>query len=94
VSGLWENKIQKIIYDYLTKAGPVEVDPKTPDKLVDLRCGYHRPLGHSSKSDLYDVLGYVDKDAEKWYASWKRDQNKVKVRDTIQNVDIYNGLFD
>jgi hypothetical protein len=93
--------MQKIIYDYITNSGPIEVD-KT-GKLVDRHSGlnpsnygYHPRLGHTSKSTLYDILGYVDKDTEKWYASWKRDREsgKVAVRDNIQNIDIYNGLYD
>ena len=95
IDGIWENKMQKIIYDYLVNAGPMEavkVDDKT--QLVDKRRGYHPRLGHTSKSALYDVLGYIDKDAEKWYASWTERDGKATVNDSIQNVDIYNGLYD
>lgn len=116
IEGLWENKIQKITYDYITNAGPVEtiaistqrsdtanfgkvINPKTYTGtfkyvLVDKRRGYHPRLGHTSKSTLYDVLGYIDRDAEKWYSSWMVDNSKAIVRDSIQNVDIYEGLFD
>lgn len=96
IDGLWEDKMRPIIYDYLTNSGPVEVI-KTDDnqvKLVDRRRGHHPRLGHTSKSTLYDVLGYIDKDAEKWYASWTEANGKAKIQDSIQNVDIYNGLYD
>ena len=76
----------------MLNAGPVVVN--ADGLLEDKRTGYHRGLGHSSKSLLYDVLGYVDKEAEKWYSSWKKEGTGLKVRDSIQNVDIYNGLFD
>lgn len=95
IDGLWESKMQKIIYDYLINSGPIEA---TADgKLVDRRRGYFKRLGKTSKSTLYDVLGYIDKDAEKWYASWQIEEcreNGIKkykagVQDNIQNVDIY-----
>ncbi len=86
IDGLWENKMQKIIYDYLINSGPVEIDKE--GKLKDTRQGYHRTLGHKSKSNLFDILGYVDKDAEKWYASWTK-ANDIQIKNTIQNVDIY-----
>jgi hypothetical protein len=42
-----------------------------------------------------DLTGYIDKDAEKWYANWKiSDKNKAIAQDTISNVDIYDGLYD
>ena len=99
IDGVWEDKMQKIIYDYIMSSGPVEAVKATEGtegraKLVDNRLGYHPSLGHTSKSSLYDVLGYVDKDAEKWYASWKLENNAAKVQASIQNVDIYNGLYD
>jgi hypothetical protein len=98
IDGIWEDKMQKIVYDYMMNTGPIEV---VNNKLTDKRVGYHPRLGHTSKSMLYDNLGYIDKEAEKWYSSWKieKDKNKIrndeaKIRDNIQNVDIYNGLFD
>lgn len=135
VSGLWENKMQKIIYDYIMSAGPVvkvntsELDVqnttdttqkekfvvhlKTSTKhekallvnkplkekhelVIDRRTGRHKKIGHAAKSTLYDVLGYVDKEAEKWYASWQVPESGTDavVKDSIQNVDIYDGLFD
>jgi hypothetical protein len=95
INGIWENKMQKIIYDYMMNAGPIETT-KVNDRiqLIDKRRGYHPRLGHSSKSALYDILGYVDRDAEKWYASWTKAGDKAIVKDSIQSVDIYNGLYD
>lgn len=90
IKGLWENKMQKILYDYTMSSGPLEI---VNNKKVDRRLGYHPSLGHRSKSTLYDVLGYIDKDAEKWYAG-TTEKNKVIVRETIQHADIYNGLYD
>ena len=86
IDGVWENKIQKIIYDYLINSGPVEV---INGELLDKRNGYHKRLGHASKSTVYDILGYVDKNAERWYASWINKNNEASIQDTIQNVDIY-----
>jgi hypothetical protein len=96
IEGLWEDKMQKIIYDYLINSGPIEaVKTDSNDvKLIDKRKGIHPRLGYTSKSALYDVLGYIDKDAEKWYASWIKKDGKAKIQDSIQNVDIYNGLYD
>jgi hypothetical protein len=114
IRGLWEEKMQRIIYDYLINAGPIDpaiistnpssygeliknlADHKGTYKhtLVDQRKGYQPRLGHVSKSTLYDTLGYVDKEAEKWYASWKIENNTAKMRNNIQNIDIYDGLYD
>lgn len=111
IEGIWEDKMQKIIYDYLMNAGPFEIKPKarlsqgsandtTNDdknvrhKISDRRRGYHDRLGYISKSTLYDVLGYVDRETEKWYASWTNSNNKAAPKSNIQNVDIYDGLFD
>ena len=96
IDGLWEDKMQRIIYDYMVNSGPIVYDG---EKLIDKHRGYHKALGKRSKSLLYDVLGYVDRDAEKWYASWTKPSDalassKPVVKNTIQNVDIYNGLFD
>jgi hypothetical protein len=93
IEGLWEHKMQKIIYDYITNAGPIELsEDKT--KLIDRRSGYIHKLGHKNKSTLYDTLGYIDRDAEKFYASWRKTGNSAEVHDTIQNIDIYDGLYD
>ncbi len=95
IDGLWEDKMQKIIYDYMINAGPVEaIKDDVSVKLIDKRNGRHPRLGHTSKSMLYDVLGYVDKEAEKWYASWTKENDRAAVCNTIQNVDIYGGLYD
>ena len=83
--------MQKIIYDYIMKSGPIKVEN---GKLVDKHLGYHPRLGHTSKSTLYDILGYVDKDAEKLYASWLIKNDQAAMRDNIQNIDIYDGLYD
>jgi hypothetical protein len=98
IEGLWEEKMQNILYDYMTNSGEIRIDEAT-QKLKDTRNGYHRQLGHTSKSTLYDILGYVDRDTEKTYASYtKKADNQGKltaqVKNTIQNVDIYNGLYD
>lgn len=93
IEGLWEDKMQKIIYDYIVNSGPVEA-PAKDAPLIDKRQGYHYRLGHSNKSTLYDVLGYVDRDAEKWYASWKNVNGKAATRNSIQSIDIYDGLYD
>jgi hypothetical protein len=101
IEGLWENKIQKIIYDYIINSGPFKEEPiitengKTTFKVKNKRLGYQRSLGNNSKSTLFDITGYIDKDAEKWYANWKiSDKNKAIAQDTISNVDIYDGLYD
>lgn len=97
IEGLWENKMQNLLYDYMTNSGEIKVG--TDDKLKDSREGYHRQLGHTSKSMLFDILGYVDRDTEKTYASYTKKVDKqgkltAQVENTIQNVDIYNGLYD
>ena len=92
IEGLWEEKMQKIVYDYLMNSGPMEIDEN--GELVDRRRGYHARLGHTNKSTLYDILGYVDKEAEKWYASWVKQNSRAAVKDTIQNIDIYDKLYD
>jgi hypothetical protein len=95
IEGLWEDKMQNILYDYMMNSGPVEID-RTTQKIKDRHTGYHPRLGHNSKSTQYDILGYVDKDTEKLYASWKldKDKNKARVATSLQNVDIYDGLYD
>jgi hypothetical protein len=93
IEGIWENKMQNTLYDYIMNSGPIEAD-KTTGKLVDKHQGYHRRLGHASKSKLFDVIGYADKDVEKWYASWKKDNNVAKVGTSLHSVDIYDGLYD
>lgn len=92
INGLWENQMQKIAYNYLINEGPFELDSN--GKLIDKKLGRHPKLGYTSKSSLYDILGYIDKDVEKCYASWKVEDGKIKIKDTIQKVDIYNGLYN
>lgn len=95
VNGLWEAKMQKILYDYIMASGPVKVQNiDNNEVLIDKRDGLHTMSGHNQKSTLYDILGYVDKDAEKWYASWKLSDHKATQKNNIGNVDIYNGLYD
>lgn len=86
IEGIWENKMQNILYDYMMNSGPIIIKD---DKLKDTRQGRHIVLGHTHKSTLYDVLGYVDKDTEKWYASWKKENGRTAIKNNIQNVDIY-----
>lgn len=95
MNGLWENSIQKIAYDYMINSGPFEIsNVGNSTKIVDKRRGYHPRAGYTSKSRVFDILGYIDKDIEHCYSSWTKEDNKAKVLDNIQNVDIYNGLFD
>ena len=91
VDGLWENKMRNIIYDNMLNAGPFSVQN---GKILDRRLGYNAGLGRTKKSTTFDVLGYIDKDAEKRYSSWKIENNKVIAKNNIQNVDIYDGLYD
>ena len=92
IDGLWEDKMQNILYDYIMNSGPIVMSDD--GKLVDMHQGYHRRLGHTSKSLLFDVLGYADKDVEKYYASWVKKDGKEQVGTSLQSVDIYNGLYD
>jgi len=98
IPGLWEPKMQKIAYDYVMNTGPITISNR---ELVDQGRGKHPKLGHNAKYNLFDLLGYIDKDVEKWYASWKltpiRPNSSTLTTttvDTIQNVDIYDGLYD
>ena len=91
--GIWENQIQKIAYDYIMNAGPIEYNPET-GKLNDKRLGLHPRAGHSKKCQLYDILGFIDRDVEKYYANWKVENERATIRNNIHNVDIYDGLYD
>jgi hypothetical protein len=91
IEGLWEPKMQNLLYDHIIHSGPIKTEK---GKLVDKRQGTHPRLGHSSKSTLYDVLGYVDKDAEKLYAHWILVDDKATMEANIHNVDIYDELYD
>ena len=95
IAGLWENKMQNILYDYMMNSGPFEVQN---EKLKNRHSGnnpkgygYH---GHNPKSTQFDILGYVDKDTEKLYVSWKKVNNKATIGTSLQTVDIYDGLYD
>lgn len=117
INGIWENQMQKIAYDYMLNSGPIEarLDEKTNktyliDKSrvtsdgVSNSTGHHPIAGYTRRSLLYDTLGYIDREVEKYYANWSieelvdKNTGKVKVRakikDNIQNTDIYNGLYD
>lgn len=123
MDGIWEPKMQKLIYDQLLVAGPFEkvqtqkvIKPTEPievailptttvpvpgqEHFVDKRQGRHPRLGHAHRSTMYDILGYVDRHAEKYYGSWTvlKDANnkpfKIVPKETIQDVDIYNNLYD
>jgi hypothetical protein len=106
INGLWEPKIQKIAYDYVMNNGPYEVTTSNDTPAIkDKQRGVHPTIGHSRKSAIMDILGYIDKDVEKWYATWKLEplikQNEIiegvyisSAVDTLQDTDIYNGLYD
>lgn len=91
IEGLWENKMQNILYDYMINAGPIVV---VDGKLKDKRTGKHPTLGYTTKSTLFDILGYIDKDTEKLYSSWRKQDKRAVIKDNIQNIDIYDGLYD
>lgn len=99
--GAWEPKMQMLIYDYLTNDGPIGYDSKT-GMLTNAHVGQHNQQGHVRKDTLFDVLGFIDKDAEKLYASWglvtktlptglRRTEAYPKT--TIETIDIYDGLY-
>lgn len=92
IEGLWEDKMQKIIYDYMLNSDPLDMT-KASNKGKSTRVRY-RGIGYNPKSTLYDVLGYVDREAEKRYASWKlAEDGTLVMKDNIQNIDIYDGIF-
>ena len=87
------------------KGDPVDYNWVITDqgKAKDSDCytiGKHPLLGYNQKSTMFDILGFIDADIEKYYANWrlknKKDAptNKLIVKDTIQNADIYDGLWD
>jgi hypothetical protein len=126
IDGIWEPKMQMILYDYLMNSGKFAVateryeagkpvyktkkDRKgntiydkdgNPVYIVEnQRTGNLKQVGQKMRSDFYDILGYVDKDAEKLYASWKVEVNEktkkpqVVAKNTLENVDIYNNLYN
>ena len=134
INGIWEPKMQMILYDYLMNNGKFTIatekdeagniiynEAKKPvykakkDKVgktvydkagnpvyqvESQRKGNLRQMGQKMRSDFYDILGYGDKDAEKLYASWttilneKTNTYQVVAKNTLENVDIYSGLYD
>jgi hypothetical protein len=114
IDGVWEPKMQMILYDYLMNCGKfttttiTELDENgnevqvTTDKVTNKRTGNLKQRGQKSRSEFYDILGYVDKDAEKLYASWKIEtveknkkvKKQVTAKTTLENVDIYDNLYN
>lgn len=123
--GIWEPKMQMILYDYLMNNGKFSpavkinkdtkqlVNDKTEKPVYQVKNerlnqnGLTNPpsktgnliqRGQVLRSDFYDVLGYVDKDAEKLYASWMIDKDsstpRVVAKNTLENVDIYSNLYN
>jgi hypothetical protein len=88
--GLWEDKMQKILYDYLLNPKPADVNKNNES---DETRRNSKTTGYVRKSTLYDILGYVDRDAEKLYTSWTTKKGNL-VKNTIGNVDIYNDLYN
>lgn len=111
VSGVWEPKMQMILYDYLMNCGKFtstkeELDENgnkirvATDYVINRREGNLRQRGQGWQADFYDILGYGDKEAEKLYASWKIEKNEktgksqVVAKTTLENVDIYDKLYN
>lgn len=99
IPGVWEPSMQKIVYDYIKNDGPISIRSDSDGKYLHNEYrGLHNQLGHNSRSSYFDVLGFVDKDAEKFYASWKvegikTEKPEVVPSSTIQNIDIYPDLY-
>ena len=114
IDGVWEPKMQMILYDYLMNSGKFTVATKldkdgepiyhkdgTPVyKVENKRTGNLKQRSQKLQSECYDILGYVDKDAEKLYASWTVEINErtkkpqVVAKTTLENVDIYADLYN
>ena len=106
IDGIWEPKMQMILYDYLMNSGKFTVKTEKDEagntiyKVENKRKGNLKQTGQKMRSDFYDVLGYVDKDAEKLYASWSIETNEktkkpqVTAKTTLENVDIYSNLYN
>ena len=116
INGIWEPKMQMILYDYLMNSGKFTVEfekdkdgnfiydktgnKKVTGKIENKRTGNLKQMGQKMRSDFYDILGYGDKDAEKLYASWttilneKTGTHQVVAKNTLENVDIYNNLYN
>lgn len=88
INGIWEPKMQMILYDYLMNSGKFTAIPDIDEngvqkydkngepkyKVKNGREGNLRQMGQKMRSDFYDILGYADKDAEKLYASWTTEK--------------------
>ena len=114
INGLWEPKMQMILYDYLMNSGKftstivldengqpkLDKNGQTITKVTNERTGNLKQRGQKMRSEFYDILGYVDKDAEKLYASWMIDTTKktnskqVTAKTTLENADIYANLYN
>ena len=130
IDGIWEPKMQMILYDYLMNSGKFTVEfEKATDahgefiksgdgkfvyaedengnkiptgRVENKRTGNLKQIGQTQRSNFYDILGYGDKDAEKLYASWKietierngKQKQQVVAKTTLENVDIYNNLYN
>lgn len=92
IDGIWEPKMQMILYDYLMNSGKFTVEfekdeydnfvrdihgnKKPTGRVENKRTGNLKQTGQKMRSDFYDILGYGDKDAEKLYASWTIETNE------------------
>ncbi len=92
IDGIWEPKMQMILYDYLMNSGKFTVEfekdengnfmrdihgnKKPTGRVENKRTGNLKQTGQKMRSDFYDILGYGDKDAEKLYASWTVETNE------------------
>jgi hypothetical protein len=114
INGVWEPKMQMILYDYLMNSGKfiaakvldgdgqpiLDKEGQPVYKLEDLRSGNLKQRGQCMQANFYDILGYVDKDAEKLYTSWtvttnqKTKKPQVTAKTTLENVDIYSNLYN
>ena len=131
IDGIWEPKMQMILYDYLMNSGKITVaterdkdgniiysEPKKPvyktkknaagETIYDRKTGHPvyltenqrtgnlKQMGQKMRADFYDILGYGDK----LYASWRVDVNEktgklqVATKNTLEDVDIYSGLYN
>lgn len=109
IDGIWEPKMQMVLYDYLMNSGKFIIGTTTTDgsdqtvtKVKNTRTGNLRQIGQKMRSDFYDILGYGDKEAEKLYASWVveevekngKKKQQIVAKNTLENVDIYNNLYN
>lgn len=139
INGVWEPKMQMILYDYLMNSGKFTVATEKDEagntiytevngvkhpvyktkkdalgktvydkvgnpvyELENKRMGNLAQIGQRQRAEFYDILGYVDKDAEKLYASWAVENiekngkvtPQVITKTTLENVDIYSNLYN